>query len=352
MDPLLELTKVTEGSPISSNLEDEFTASTTNTRILMQFNLTDITSRISSGKISSNFTASLILKATEAISVPLRYSIKAAAVSGSWTSGTGYFGNNPEITNGVSWKYRDGKLQSRTWETSSFVGNITSSYSSYGYGGVWYTGSGYEVTQSFFHEIPDVRMDITPIIRTWISGSIPNNGLVIKFPESLENDSSVMGSIKFFSLETHTIFIPRLEFAWDDSEQSGTGSFSEIGSEDFILYTRNLRESYRSGEITKMRWGVRERYPTLTYATSSDYLISKRLPTSSYYQVVDQWTDDVIVPFSNGTKMSCDSDGNYFKVDMGSFLPERYYKFQIKSEFEGGDVSKISDDGFIFKVLR
>lgn len=68
--------------------------------------------------------------------------------------------------------------------------------------------------------------------------------------------------------------------------------------------------------------------------------------------MVDHWTEEVIIPFSNGTKLSCDSNGNYFRIDMSSFMPERYYKVQVKSEFEGGDVSKISDDGFIFKVLR
>lgn len=352
MDEILELTKFTEGYAVESNLEDEFFPATYNSRILMSFDLSSISASIVSGKMSSNFTASLIVRATEATSVPLAYSIKAVALSGSWTNGTGYFGNNPQITNGVSWKWRDGKLQGRLWETASLSGNSTSSYASGEHGGVWFTGSGYEVSQSFNHELPDIRMNITPLIRTWLSGSIPNNGMMIKFPESVENDSSVMGSIKFFSLETHTIFIPRLELAWDDSENSGTGSFTQISDEDFVLYTKNLRESYREGEVTKIRWGVRDRYPTLTYATSSDYLTSKRLPTSSYYSVVDHWTEDVIVPFSNGTKMSCDSNGNYFRIDMGSFLPERYYKFQIKAEFEGGDVSKISDDGFIFKVLR
>jgi hypothetical protein len=352
VDQILELTKTTEGYPVESNLEDEFFPATYNSRILIQFSLSSISSSIVAGKISPNFTASLIVRATEAISLPLSYIVNANIISGSWTNGTGFFNNSPAITNGVSWKWRDGKLQGRLWETASLSGNSTSSYSDSPHGGVWYTGSGYAASQSFFQEVPDIRMDVTPLVRTWLSGSVPNNGMILKFPESVENDSSVLGSIKFFSKETHTVFMPRLEFAWDDSEQSGTGLFTQVSNEDFVLDIKNLRESYRDGEIAKMRFTVRDRYPTLTYATSSDYLTSKRLPTSSYYSVVDHWTEDVIVPFSNGTKLSCDSNGNYFRIDMGSFLPERYYKFQIKSEFEGGDVSKITDDGFIFKVVR
>lgn len=352
VDPILEISKETEGYPVESNLTDEFFSTTYNSRIVMSFDLTSISASIVSGKISSNFTASLSVKATEAISLPLRYNINAHILSGSWTNGTGFFGNSPSITNGVSWKWRDGKLAGKIWETSSLSANATASYSGIEGGGVWYTGSGFEASQLFNHESPDIRMDVTSIIRTWLTGSIPNNGLILKFPDSVEYDSSIMGAIKFFSKETHTIFIPRLEISWDDSENSGVSSFTEISDEDFVLYAKNLRESYRDGEQTKIRWGVRDRYPTLTYATSSDYLTSKRLPTSSYYSVVDHWTEDVIVPFSLGTKLSCDSNGNYFRIDMSSFMPERYYKFQVKSEFEGGDVSKISDDGFIFKVLR
>lgn len=352
-DAIVELTKITSGTPVSNNLEDEFWDYTYNSRILMAFDLSVLSASINSGKISSNFTASLILNATEAESLPIEYTVKAYAISGSWTNGTGFYSNNPAITNGVSWKYRDSKLSGRLWETGSLTGNATASWSHpQGHGGVWFTGSGYEASQSFNHEAPDIRMDVTKIVRTWISGSIANQGFIIKFPESGENDSSILGSIKFFSTETHTVFIPRLELQWDDSEYSGTGSFTEIGSEDFVVYTKNLRESYREGEVAKIRLGSRNRYPVATFTTSSNYLVSNRLPTSSYYSVIDYWTEDEIVKFGNGSKISCDSNGNYFRVDMGSFLPERYYKFQFKTEFEGGDVVKIADDGFIFKVVR
>lgn len=350
-DQILELTKLTVGQPISF-LEDEYEASTFNTRILMQFDLTTISASLVAGKISSDFTASLIINATEAENLSIAYDVMAHAVSGSWDNGTGFYNNDPQITNGVSWQFRSSKESGRIWETGSLAGNVTSSWSTNGGGGVWYTGSGYEASQSFNHELPDIRMDITPIVRTWLSQSIENHGLLIKFPTATELDSSSLGSIKFFSLETHTIYIPRLEFAWDDSEQSGTGSFTEIGSEDYVMSIKNLRESYRSGEIAKIRLFTRSQYPTLTYSTSSLYVLGNRIPTSSYYQVTDVWTEDVIVPFSNGTKLSCDSSGNYFKIDMSSFLPERYYKFQIKSEFEGGNVTKIVDDGFLFKVVR
>lgn len=351
VDAILELSKITEGYSVNTNLEDEFYPSTYISRILIQFDLTNISALISSGKITSNFTASLILKATEAVSLSFQYDVVAHAISGSWANGTGFYSNNPSVTNGVSWQFRDSKLSGRIWETGSLGVNSTASWATTAGGGVFYTGSGYEVTQSFNHEFPDIRMNVTPIIRTWLSGSIPNNGFIVKFPNASENDSSVLGNIKFFSTETHTIFIPRLEIQWDDSEISGIGDFAEVTENDYIIHFKNIQESYRDGEVVRMRLSCRPKFPVNTFSTSSNYLTEYRLPSSSYYSVVDYQTEDKIVDFGNGSKISCDSSGNYFKVDMGSFLPERYYKFQIKSEFDGGDISKIIDDGFIFKVV-
>lgn len=353
VDAILELSKYTIGTPVTDGLDDENWESNYLSRLLIHFDVNSISQGISAGKISPNFTASLILKATEAESLPIQYNVVANAVANNWTNGTGFYANDPEITNGVSWRYSDSKTGGTLWPTGSLPVNATASWGTgAAHGGTWYTGSGYEVSQSFNHEFPDIRMNVTPIIRTWVSGSIPNYGFILKFPDSSESDNSILGSIKFFSKETHTIFIPRLEFQWDDSENSGIGNFNEVNQEDYIIHFKNIQESYRDGEVAKVRLSSRPKYPLSTFATSSNYLTEYRLPTSSYYSVIDYWTEDTIIDFGNGSKISCDDRGNYFKIDMGSFLPERYYKFQVKTEFEGGDISKIIDDGFIFKVVR
>jgi hypothetical protein len=196
-------------------------------------------------------------------------------------------------------------------------------------------------------------MDVTDIVRKWLSGSIQNNGFMFKLSDSLEQDTTIFGSVKFFSLESHTIFLPRLDVVWDNTNLSGTGSFTEIGSDDFVLYTKNLRDAYKQDEKPKVRVGVREKYPTQAYATSSVYLNAKRLPTGSYYQIQDVETNEIVIPFDSiGTKISCDTQGNYFVADMTSLMPERFYKFVFKSEFDGGDVVRFTDDNHIFVVRR
>jgi len=350
-DQILDLIKIPAGEPAIEGDETTNYAETYNSRILLQFDLSEISSSIQSGKIGSNFYSYLTLKATNVQNLSLDYTIYAYPISGSWTQGSGFFNNNPEVTNGSSWKYRDSKLQGTFWKTGSYNAGSTGSYSTIPGGGNWFTSS--FASQRFQNENPDARIDVTSIVRQWISGSIPNNGLIIKHHDSVEFDSSTLGLIQWFSPNSHTIFIPRLEIFWDDSNLSGTGSFAEIGSDDFVLYLNNIRESYAEEEKPKIRIGVRERYPTATYATSSNYLISKRLPTGSYFQIQDVVTDDVIVPFHPiGTKISCDADGNYFKADMMSLLPERAYKFVFKTLHDSDDTVRVIDDNFNFKIRR
>lgn len=351
VDQILEISKNTNGSPSLEGDNTVFYAATYNSRILIQFDLSEVSASIVSGKINGNSKYYLTLKSTEAIELPLEYTLYAYPVSSSWTQGTGFYNNNPAITNGVSWRYRDSKLSGTLWATQSYNATSTGSFGSIAHGGTWYTSS--VASQSFVFQSPDVRMDVTPIVRQWLSGSIPNQGMIIKLPDLTEQDSSIFGSIKFFSVNSHTIFIPRLEVFWDDTDLSGTGSFQQVSSEDFVLNLKNLRETYNEREIAKVRLQVRDRFPTLTYVTSSNYLTSYRLPSGSYFQIMDTVTDEVIIPFDNlGTKVNCDSNGNFIKIDCNSLMPERYYRLVFKSEFDSGDTIRFIDDGHIFRITR
>lgn len=351
VDQILEIAKYTQGTPSLENDATVYYDATYNSRILIYFDLATVSQSITSGKINSNAQYFLSMRATEAIGLPIAYTLYAFPISGSWANGTGFYNNNPALTNGVSWRYRDSKGQGTLWATQSYNANSTGSFGSIDHGGNWFTSS--IASQSFNHESPDVRMDITRIVRQWISGSIPNEGMIIKLADLIEFDSSSFGSIKFFSTETHTVYVPRLEVYWDDQDNSGTGSISEISSEDFVLYVKNLKETYADSEVNKIKIGVRSRYPNTTYVTSSNYLTQYRIPTSSYFQIQDRVTDEAIVPFNSiGTKVSCDTSGNYIKIDCSGLQPERYYKLVFKTEFEGGDIVKFIDDGHIFRVTR
>ena len=50
-----------------------------------------------------------------------------------------------------------------------------------------------------------------------LSGSKTNDGFIIKRGSTEESGSTKYGSSKFFSNDTHTIYVPTLEVRWDDS---------------------------------------------------------------------------------------------------------------------------------------
>jgi len=351
LDQIVELEKISAKTVDSDGIYWDYNY---NSRILIQLDTNEISKLIQNNTIKKSSKYYLSLYSAYAENLSLSYSIYAYPVSQSWDQGRGYFIANPPIKEGVSWKYRNGYFNNtgKEWPTGSFVAGTTGSYVTIKGGANWYYQNGYYSSQSFNQENPDLRMNITNIIHKWISGSIPNNGLIIKRSDADEKSSEELGSIKFFSRETHTIFSPRIDIVWNDSNFSGTSSFSQINNEDFIVYFKNKKSSYFPSDKTKFRFLVRDRIPVKTYSTSSNFLTSKRLPTSSYYAIQDEQTSLYIIPFDDNNVISCDNKGNYFNVNFNTFLPNRYYKVLLKVKMEGGSIEKTIDESIYFKVSK
>ena len=357
LDPILELTKIASGSSLNGFIQ----ANTYNSRILVDVgnnNIAALSQSIVDNKIpplgnsSNSASVYLTMTAADASDLTLTYNLKAYAVSESWSAGQGTVADIPITKIGVSWEYRDAVDPGTKWNTGSAASSGDASTTNPG-GGTWITGSGFEASQSFSNQLPHIRMNVTDIMSKWIDGSVTNNGLILKRDTVDENSGAILGSIKFYGRDTNTIFIPRLEVSWDDSIQSGTGSYSEIDSETYVPYFKNIRRNYYEADNSVFRIGVRPEYPTKTYQTGSWYLPKDRLPTSSYYSVKDAVTEETIIPFdTSATQISCDMKGSFFKLRLNTFMPERYYKILLKVEREGGDDIQIHDNGYYFKVER
>jgi hypothetical protein len=349
-----------------------------NSRILLKFDTSGIESDVNSGKISSNAKYYLQLRTSDVREIPQEYTVYAYPLSGSWANGTGKYTNTPATTDGVSWKYRSSKSAGILWGVSEVTGglnyewdeisdswvdanlifgalyaSVTGSYFSSVGGGTWWTFENTTCTQSFSYETSDIYMDVTPIVKKWITGSgrFNNDGFILKFSDNIESSNETLVSLKFFSSDSNTVYVPKLHIVWDDSTFS-TGSLTQISFDNSLVNVR-LNQSYSETEKTKIRISVNEKYPQKTYTTESYYTKNFYLPTSSYYEIRDAHTDEIIIPFNTtGSKISCDANGNYFKLWMNSFQPERFYRVLIKSETDGGDVSRIFDNNYYFKVSR
>lgn len=358
-DQILELSKFTGGTRLAA--DQPILADTYNSRIIVDFGaqITALRTAISNNEIPAIGTQEgsasvyLNLRAASAEDLPYNYTLYAYPVSESWDSGNGTFTDQPGATIGASWYYRDSKDLGTYWNSGSAHSRDDHTHTNEFGGGTWITGSGFEASQSFSNEAPDLRMDVTDIVQKWVKEEIENYGFLIKRSRADETGSSVFGKIQFFSRDTNTIYTPRLEVAWDDVDHSGTGSLSEISSDTYVPYFKNIRNEYREAERTKFRIGVRPEFPAQTYQTQSFYITDNRLPTSSYFSIKDAVTEETIIPFdTTATKISCDSKGSYFKLRLNTFMPERHYKIVLKIERDGGDDVQIHDEGYFFKVVR
>ena len=124
--------------------------------------------------------------------------------------------------------------------------------------------------------------------------------------------------------------------------------------EDMTIYMKGLRPEYKEKSKARFRLVGRERFPAKTYSTTPSNLNVKYLPsTASFYSIVDAETEDVIVPYGTGSKLSCDSTGNYFNLWLDGYQPERYYSIQYRIVSGSGTVEELDqyfDEGFTFKV--
>ena len=338
-----------------------------NSRALVYADLTSLSAEITAGTIPTTATHSLLLYSARAYDIPLKYNIEAYPVSESWDMGTGKASDEPITQDGCSWKYRDGYLDSSGshWATSSFS-EEAGEYSATGsanFGGTYYKGHNgdtdlYTHTQAFEFETADVSIDISTSVNAIRANTFVNNGFILKRTDTEENNNAPYGNLQFFSRDTHTIYIPRIETKWDDSVWS-TGSLSELDmSKDIILYMKGLKPEYKNTSVEKFKVCGRNRIVAKTYATESGYLTSNYLPSSSvdgtmgtFYSVRDASTDEVLIDFNNCTKVSCDSDGNFFNFRLSTLQPERYYKFLFKV-VSGSSTQIFDDNKFQFKVVR
>ena len=323
------------------------------TRALVNFSgteFTELSKSVSDGTIASDAKYYLRLFEAEGNAElnDTSYRLAIQPISQSWKEGSGKFGDNPKNTDGCSWENRTNPIggTATAWDTPG-VSVLSVSASA----------------QNFENESPDINVEVTNMVNMWLESREENYGMLIRFNSTQETDSTHFGHLKFFSRNTHTIYSPKLEIRWDDHlpcTGSNTGSLTELtssGLADNFLYMKGLREEYKVGERVKFRIGARKRYIQKTFTNSVQNVTGSFIPESSgSYAIKDVATDEFIVPFedfqgTSYTKLSCDSDSNYFIQYLDGFYPDRVYKILLKLKYDDGQ-EQVFDDDFEFVVKR
>jgi hypothetical protein len=329
-------------------------------RYLTQFDTSEIQDIIDNkidGKSYDIFLRNFI---AEAQGINADVSLEILPIAQSWNNGTGYYLDSPLTTDGASWLYST-TSGSGTWSMTGsisgflYTGSYSSIYASQG-GGNWFITSSFLSTQSFaLRSVKDIKVNVKPTVNAWYSGSIPNYGFIVKLSSLFEfnPNEDVQPALKYYTVDTNTIYPPTLEFRWRDYSTVLTGSAT--GS---IVSTSNLKMSLSENpgtfypeSINRFYINVSPLYPTRVYQTSSLFTNLNYLPTSSYYAIKDLATNEYVINFDdNYTQISSDNNGNYFDIYMSGLEPERYYKILIKTTINGSTI--ISDDHYYFKVIN
>jgi hypothetical protein len=202
-----------------------------------------------------------------------------------------------------------------------------------------------EVSQSFTYFGGDVNMDIKPIYDYWTGST--NYGIRLSHTSSIEESGLEYGVLKFYSKETNTFLQPLMKLQWDDSIFT-TGSLLPLSDSQIIIRSKELRDSYNEGNKIKIKVIGRGLYPTKTFTNTFTYNDIKYLPQTSYYAVREEITKRVIVDFSEYTKISCNSDGNFIVMDTSNFPTNRVYRLLFKVVRDG--ISEFIDDDLTFII--
>jgi hypothetical protein len=299
------------------------------TRALIQFPTSQIIDVVNNKISGSSFVSYLKLFLATA-TLPIDYTIFGYPVSQSWVMGLGRSGNTPIITDGCTW-------------ISTGTTNWASSGSSF-------TSSSFTSQSFIYTNSKDINMNLTSITNLWYSSSIPNYGILLKLSSSIENSTTPLIT-KFFSMDTHTIYPPQLEFRWNDSSYSTT--LTQLTTSDFIPVISNNKTEFEEDTIYTFRIKSRDRYPARAFTTSSVYLNTKALPSTTYWALKDVKTEEIVIDFdTNYTKVSCDNTSNYFKLYMNGLEPERYYQILIKTVLSNGETVVIDDPSNYFKIVK
>ena len=183
-------------------------------RILVEFPVNEILTDRQQLKIPQSGSVEFYLKlsnAEHAYSTPKKFNLSVFPVSGGWEEGFGLDMENYTDLGTVNWL---SSSQTSSWNSA---------------GSDFLTSS--EVTQYFERGNEDLEINITPFVESWLTGSLTNDGLVIKLPELLESQERSYFTKKFFARGSQFFFKrPCIEARFDDSIRDDRNYFFKSSS--------------------------------------------------------------------------------------------------------------------------
>ena len=210
-------------------------------RVLVQFPTTTISTDRTAGTIPASGSVSFYLRlfnAQHSKTVPKDYKLVALALSQSWQEGVGLdletYKDVTDGNTGANWMSASNTTGWTDYQGIDLVGGSTITSS-----------ADYIYEQSFETGLEDLDINITPLVESWLAGTITNNGILVRLSSSYEasasrdyvnQDDAVIynpsGSTKsyytkrFFSRGSQYFYKrPVIEARWNSSKKDDRGNF-------------------------------------------------------------------------------------------------------------------------------
>jgi hypothetical protein len=198
------------------------TSSSEQSRVLVNFSMTELAASRSAGKVPASGSVSWFLRmynAEHSETLPVDYTMQINAITKSWDEG---YGLDMEEFSDLGWPYGIGTTweyaaSGSTWETQ---------------GADFFTGSAavYDYTASFGSTgTEDVEIDVSNLVEDWLSDVAAlkgDHGFGVRMAPATASLSKSFYTKKFFAKGSEFFFKrPVLEARWDDSKKDHSGRF-------------------------------------------------------------------------------------------------------------------------------
>jgi len=285
-------------------------------RFMIKFDISELITKLANKEINGDLVSSYRLKMTNAIpgdrilepeyefdildkKVAASFDLIAFPINKDWDEGRGYDlfqenylvkqSGNPLYSGYSNW---NNATLMTTWDEPGIYSNPTAS-----------TAVTYYSTQHFDLGNEDIDMDITDMVRDWLSGGSENNGIAIAYRrdyELLSTDTRYVSS--FYTENTNSSFKPYIEAVYNQSFQDDRLQVSNNRTSRLFLYTfsgNNAVNYYSAGTVD---------IQTLNGSTVFSGLTPTQLEKGVYYvdvlmssavrgeQYKDVWRDITFVP--------------------------------------------------------
>ncbi len=184
--------------------------------------------------------------------------------------------------------------------------------------------------------------EVTP---SYLSMSNPSTGKY-KAVVSIDTTASALYDFWINSAVTSTVYFS------SSFDVKKFAAFEDSSDRDFVFKITNLKNTYKTNEVAKLKVFSRKKNWNPTIYTIANTQIETDIHKNLYYKIFRYSDNYTIIDYSTGSLKysltSYDSTGNYFDLDMSLYEPD--YSYGIKLAFLEDNQLRETNEIFKFRI--